>query len=250
MEKCAFCPRVAKLSAEHCWPVWISELLPTDEFTLRRTAQDGSVNEWTSPTLNLTTKVVCEPCNNEWMSQLEQDAKATLANMILHSGPISLLPSGIDLIAAYAFKGAVVANFMNSDRAPFHSEADRHRFARDRSVPAGFQVWISSFPKPRGAFKSYFHKTRPEARHNFHLDVFTFAAGFFVMQAVSFRWATRHYRRHWALRSVTQDSKFDDFSIPLWPSDGRPVLWPPRKHLAEADLKTFVTRWTNLRLSA
>jgi hypothetical protein len=248
MEKCAFCPTIATLTAEHCWGVWISELMPTDEFTIVRRNEDGTFKQWQAPELNVTTKVVCDRCNNEWMSDLEVEAKATLGNMMLYGSPISLLPIGIASIAAFAFKGAVIATLMHPNRGPFHSEADRHRFADDRTLPDGFQIWISSLPKQRGAFKSYWHETRPNARYNFQLDVFTFAAGFFALQATTFKWGTRHDRRHKPPLFLIQNPVFDDISVPLWPSDGSPLLWPPSKHLPEASFEDFVTRWARSKL--
>jgi hypothetical protein len=250
MKKCAFCPTVAALSAEHCWAVWISELMPVNIFNLTRRNQDGTFNQWQSNELNVKAKVVCKRCNNEWMSQLEQDAKDTLANMMLYGSPVSFLPLGIASIATYAFKGAVIGNFMHPSRAPFHSDAVRHKFAKDRSLPDAFQVWLFSLPRQRGTFKSYFHATRPDSRHQFQLDVFTFAAGFFGLQAVTFRWATRHYRRHREPLILAQNPVYDDLSVPLWPSDGHPVSWPPRKHLSETSLEEFITRWSRVRVSA
>jgi hypothetical protein len=247
MEKCAFCPTVATLTAEHCWGVWISELMPANVFTIVRRNLDGTSKQWQARELNVKIKVVCDRCNNGWMSDLEGEAKATAANMMLYGSPVSLLPIGIASLAAFAFKGAVIATFMHPNREPFHSVTDRHRFAEERALPAGFQVWISSLTQQRGAFKSYFHETLPESRYNFKLDVFTFAAGFFALQAVTFKWGTRHDRRHKVPLFLTQNPIFDDIAVPLWPNDGLPVVWPPRKHLPETSFEDFVTRWARLK---
>jgi len=247
MKKCAFCPTVATLTAEHCWAVWISELMPTDVFTIVRRNQDGTFKQWQTPDLNAKVKVVCGRCNNGWMSDLEGEAKATLGNMMLYGSPVSFLPIGIASIAAFAFKGAVIGTFMHPDRTLFYSDAIRHRFAKDRILPDGFQVWISSLSKQRGVFKSYWHETKPSSRYNFQLDVFTFAAGFFALQAVTFKWTTRHDRRHTPPLFLTQNPIFDDIATPLWPNNGLAISWPPRKQLPEASFEDFVTRWARLK---
>ena len=46
---------------------------------------------------------------------------------------------------------------------------------------------------------------------------------------------------------LTQDIAWDSVSIPLWPSDGTLVVWPPPKHLDDEHLKIFAERWGRLR---
>jgi hypothetical protein len=84
MQACAFCPRIAKMTGEHLLGDWISRLHAQGSaqtmYTIREFERDRSsgarvlTRSWRSRTVNLKAYVVCEPCNNRWMSEVENDA--------------------------------------------------------------------------------------------------------------------------------------------------------------------------------
>jgi hypothetical protein len=79
MKECAFCASTADMSLEHVIGDWISKCLPGDKILTR--TDNGKVSSWPASTINWTAKVVCEPCNNGWMSDLENDvAKPALSH--------------------------------------------------------------------------------------------------------------------------------------------------------------------------
>lgn len=77
MRACAFCGANARLSGEHIWSAWVGKLYgrPTPRrFTFRQMDRDGRVvRTWRSRDIDMTAKVVCEGCNNGWMSDLENN---------------------------------------------------------------------------------------------------------------------------------------------------------------------------------
>jgi len=116
VRKCAFCGGKAKLSGEHLWSAWIRNLFPDEEkFVFRRQFADAPIAKWwESKNLDPTAKVVCEPCNNEWMSELENDhAKPALTPMIVSASSQTLTPSKASSIASFMFKQAVICHFMD-----------------------------------------------------------------------------------------------------------------------------------------
>src|SRR5450631_2325848 len=82
---CAFCPSTANISGEHVWSNWMNELFPLGKVQFQRVTLDGTVlSEWQAPELNLKANVVCKPCNETWMSDIESHcAKPAMADLIL-----------------------------------------------------------------------------------------------------------------------------------------------------------------------
>ncbi len=146
MKNCAFCLRPAVMSGEHLWGAWIGRLYgePTSPYSFNTRLSDGHYKSWKSRSVDLKAHVVCEPCNNTWMSDVEAEASKTMGNIITDAAPVSLLPLGIKSIAAFLFKTAVVADHTRPNIRPFFPSV-RKRFAESLEIPAGVQMWIASF---------------------------------------------------------------------------------------------------------
>src|ERR1700760_4060155 len=104
MSPCLFCPKVATLTGEHIWSEWMSDLLPGERHLFRRQfAGDPNVRTWESNSVNVKAHVVCETCNNGWMSDLEsQHAKPAMQELILSDKPVNLTAERIRSIAIFA----------------------------------------------------------------------------------------------------------------------------------------------------
>lgn len=88
-KRCAFCGEIGKLSKEHIFSQWIQKsaakpkthtnhiISRPSAATVRHEWQRGRVNRPGDP-LEQTLKVVCEHCNNGWMSRLDQRIDDTL----------------------------------------------------------------------------------------------------------------------------------------------------------------------------
>src|ERR1035438_8110347 len=64
---CIFCPNTVN-SREHVWPMWIHERKDFGPLNFRR--GDGVVTVIPDP--KVTARLVCDICNNGWMSKLEE----------------------------------------------------------------------------------------------------------------------------------------------------------------------------------
>jgi hypothetical protein len=179
------------------------------------------------------------------MSDLDSQASMTIANMIRYGSAVSMLPPGIATVAAFTFKTAVVVDCITTDRPrPFFSHADRKRFAATLEIPRGVQVWLSTFHGPRvhGRFTCHYGQIRGGRFKKFEFYVFTYVAGFLVLQLTAFRWNSVAKRPSFNPRFI-QDTLWDVVSIPLWPPDGKPVTWPSSQYLTRDSVKVLADRW-------
>ncbi len=248
---CIFCQQSAKLSAEHLWPAWMTKIFVDQGSQIYNVMQRGPQAEftrrWTSRSINLTAKLVCEKCNNRWMSDLENSVKLVIDGMVRDITPKSLLPRDLASVATFTFKNAVVADHMRTMRKPFFSPSLRRRFAISLEMPGAIQMWLSAFSgvyRHSGIFRGYYyqHRSRPTDAFNFY--VFTFVAGRFAVQMVAKKWIKK--RSSWVpLPTFTQNSSWDSFSIPFWRT-GADFLWPPGQHLSYQIIESFSDRWSRL----
>jgi hypothetical protein len=186
------------------------------------------------------------------MSDLDGQAKATMENMIFYASPLSLLPRGIATITAFAFKTAVVADSVSPNRAPFFSHLERKRFAERLIVPQTVSVSLAAFVATNiqsginGRFTNHYAKIAGGRHKGFELYVFTFVAGFLVIQLTTCRWLSRIIKRPSHFPVLRQRAAWDKARIPIWPIN-RPIAeWPPPVYFESDSIQTIVNRWNNI----
>src|SRR5258708_12778933 len=137
--KCAYCANDASemRSGEHICSAWIGKLFGPQEYNWTRSSlRTGKVRRWKKKAADEKIRdVVCSDCNSGWMSELENEAKPALTNIIRDGFPQCLLPRGIMLLAAFAFNKAVVANHSNLNRDPFFTLPAPEKFPSPLQVP-------------------------------------------------------------------------------------------------------------------
>jgi hypothetical protein len=253
VRSCAFCPRDAD-SREHNWSAWIGDLFNSPGYNFHRfDIKNRNLKTWRTLKLDEKSKVVCQNCNNGWMSDLEARAKTAFSEMIRDGSGICLLSRGIALLAAFAFKCAVISDLSDPRGSPFFSAFERYRFRESLQIPSGVKMWISTFHDPRGrrgVFTSYSTHPNDETFRDLKFNVFTFVAGHLAFQVHSTKWAALHQQgralprleleNHWNARATTE----------FWPNDyGFPITWPPPIQITTNLLQQFIYRWSgNLRI--
>lgn len=148
-------------------------------------AQRGSrIFRFDTYELDWKARVVCESCNNTWMSVIEGRAKSAMRNFILgKAGPIS--QSCADSIALFAFKTAIIFDHFRRDREPFFSRSVRHAFRESFAIPASVRMFMAGFlPGGKGHVHTFYHEGALSATDHFTLYVCTYAVGHFVFQVV------------------------------------------------------------------
>jgi hypothetical protein len=247
MALCAFCQRPAKMSGEHIWGAWIGQLLKGREFSFRRVGKGGEIlSEWEGDKLNSIAKVVCEPCNNQWMSAIDAEAKRTLSGVLL-GRPVSFLPEGLNALAKLAFKMAVVCDHSTERPKPFFQPAVREKFKTSGIIPPGVQMWVGAFiedGKRNGKFNGYYITLRNGKFRGFQYFIFTYGISPLVVQLAACRWSKPSPRKL-AFPALRQHQVWNNTSVEFWPPTGR-LEWPPKKSLDLSGMDVFISRWTTL----
>ena len=147
MRQCAFCAaQSVKLSAEHVWGDWMSDLFITEgeQALFQEHRFEGKLRQWDSKRMDLTTKVVCKKCNETWMSDIEARIKTSFSQIIRFGHSVSILQRGVSLLAGFEFEKAVIADHLHLKGDPFFKFADRDRFRESLAIPAGVQIWLAA----------------------------------------------------------------------------------------------------------
>jgi hypothetical protein len=239
--ECAFCPSAAKLSAEHIWSEWISAIQPGKKVFRRYDAEGQLVRSWVAEALDWTAKVVCEKCNNTWMSEIENvHAKPALADLITGKSAVPIDSKRARSIAFFCFKTTLVIDQISPSEPPFFRKAERYAFRTDLTIPAIVNIWMANFiPAGKGRVNSGYFKTSTSPADMIRSFVCTFAAGHFVFQLV----AMRSTRRFLPLPG------FEHLAVDFYPRF-ESLVWPPPYGLANvAAFESFSSRWRSINFA-
>lgn len=122
----------------------MNQLFPISSVTFRQMRMDGStIKQWPAPELNMKTKVVCDACNNGWMSRLENDyAKPAMKDLIQGNRLQAIGKKRAYGLSLFAFKTAVIANRSLPEAEFFFDSVDRYTFRRSLSIPPDISMWL------------------------------------------------------------------------------------------------------------
>jgi hypothetical protein len=253
---CAFCSTTANITGEHLFSDWINRILgPRNRkqnkiFLVTEFGLDGKpLRAYPAAKLNLKVPVVCDKCNNGWMSDIEDKrAKPAMADLILSNEAKLLTPEQVESISVFAFKCVAVGDYSLETGVRTEtiiSQSIRDEFKKSRSLPHGFQLWLAAFKNEgHGIFQGIYHVPVAESDRRFEFYALTFGSGFFLCQAIFGRSLSSFPR---PFPGVTQGSAWDKFSIPVWPPSGTHVLWPPKKSLSVRNgREVFPHRWNRI----
>lgn len=231
--RCVFCGRTGKLTREHVWPDWLSRFLIQEGAADWVVATSGAAEIQRAPMFSRTVKRVCGPCNRGWMHRLEDDVQPFLKWLIL-GRDCTLDQQTQRLLAFWAIKSAMVAQFMHEDRPipPAHYHA-LYEGREDRSPPAPIIVWLGSYV---GRRHPVFWGLRS---HTVEIDA---PAGVFSGdQAYTATMSVGHFVVQVFGHSVGGGVRLDRFgwrrdaTWPIWPSGGE-FNWPPSHALRDDTL--------------
>jgi hypothetical protein len=150
--KCIFCNGASgtRLSKEHIFPDWLRQLFPrspADSHTHGRTSWVG-LEPFTVRTKkqgqagSRRVKVVCQKCNNEWLSALEKRTQPLLM-MLIEGTPFALDADSQRLLATWAAKTIMAAEFIHPEKVAVPAE-DRASLMRNLAPPErGWWIWMA-----------------------------------------------------------------------------------------------------------
>ena len=220
----------------------MNSLFPPGEITFQKVTLDGSVlNRWKAPELNLKANVVCEPCNNGWMSDIEaQYAAPAMSDLILGKRVGEITAKRVRGIALFAFKTAVVTNHMLPESEEFFETAQRYAFRESHRIPPNVVMWFFGCEANiAGALRN--HNVRFSGKHDaaLALNVCTFSIGQFGFQVVSAKTNTAP--------EVQSLPTPPGLTIFFHPALSDRVSWPRTVVLGWEGFDDFHARWRSVR---
>ena len=254
MNVCAFCgPTEADITKEHVWPVWVSEALKQvmvgDTVYHQRFDNDVVVKEWTAGQINLQVKVVCRPCNRDWLGDFEGAVvKPLLVNSISRGTSAAFTRIEQSTIAAWACKMAMVYEFASTGKPAFFTAQDRRAFRETTKALPELEIRLASYAFKERRF-GHCYSAMHEMTENFgdrrtlQLFLTTMVAGHLTMQFIAVRDKATATLLPASAVEVEYSQGAMDSLAQVWPIRRASVVWPPRKTLDEHELLDLSTMW-------
>ena len=210
--------------------------------TFHNMERDGTVvKEWGAPNLNMKTKVVCELCNNRWMSSMERDAAEPAMTDLILGNPIGELSRkrarGLSL---FAFKTAVIANRSLPASEFFFTQSERYAFRKSLTIPRDVTMFLVGMENVKGGGIGSFNVLYPKgSRPKLSLNICSFWVGQLGFQVVSAR----------ALMAQKFESlpATSDLTVRFYPDLEPQIRWPRKRVLSAQAFHDFSNRWNAIR---
>jgi hypothetical protein len=187
--------------------------------------------------LALDASVVCRPCNNDWMSQIDKLTKPVLAPILkTNADPRTLSPVDCATLASWMTVKSVVldsyAYRYHGQRAVFFTPA-QCAYVKTRNVPpSNVTIWLGRMTK-RGPTSGNLRATlytRFAAQHLANLTAFvcTLKINEVWIQLIARRTKLRGFRVPKGIQFTTQPTSgtWDDLVVEIWPNIPDAVDWP------------------------
>jgi hypothetical protein len=152
---CIFCGGTG-MSKEHIWARWMTPYLPKDapnysllDVVVYPTHETRKEREENRSAYSGTVKLVCEPCNNGWMSVLQADAKPILLPLMTgERKPLSRKDQSV--LSAWIAMFVMVAEFQQPAKAAI-TQAVREHFKKTRLAPDNWAIWLGVYERKKWA---------------------------------------------------------------------------------------------------
>jgi len=234
---CVFCGNPAG-SREHIWPKWLLARKDFGPFRLKRAGSPDVVLN-----TELTTKSVCQACNNGWMSKLEAEVKPIL-EPIFEGHTVSLTIQQQHLIAIWMTKTAFMwdsTKGRDTDNA-FYQTGDGIALAQ-RIMPPFTGVWLGHIGEEYRSADGHDITLNEPTKRVGGGSVLTVVNEQFVAQIVSLRPDEKPPERA-VIQLPHASGNWDDTLVRVWPIDHpNPVTWPPAATLTVLGYLKLRDRW-------
>jgi len=194
-----------------------------------------------------TIKTVCHPCNNTWMSKLEQKNIPVLGDTLVNK------PTVIDtgrqrLLVEWAVKTAMVLDSIKDRHGyeKFYTRDECVAICSSRRIPAETRIWIGALNESHlGAFGTDLAIMGNGIRIGTGMAT-TIVIGYFAVQVV-----TAHFGPQVTNKVVSVEPKPGNWSnmlIQLWPKAHKhqEMSWPPKVAFTNggpASIALLMNRW-------
>jgi hypothetical protein len=225
----------------------MNDLFPMmEQVAFEKVERDRTVSRrWKSSELDMTANVVCKPCNETWMSKIEdQHAKPSMSDLILGK-PIREITAGqASSISLFAFKTSVVCNHMHPEDEEFFSISDRYAFKKSLVIPERAGMWFYGVEPGlvAGGVRSMNVYFPDKQAPHLTLNVCSFYIGQFGFQVVSIK--NNPTSRATALESLPVPP---NLSFLFHPSISSGISWPRNVVLRGDKFDDFHNIWNAVR---
>jgi hypothetical protein len=241
---CIFCGGAsgATISKEHIFPDWLRELFPrsphhththgiTSWVGLRAGSPITTRRQRQGQVTGRRVRIVCKKCNNEWLSDLEGRTKPLILDL-LRGGHDGLSPEEQNLLATWAAKTCMTAEFLDRSKIAI-PQGDRTHLMRTISPPkTGWWIWIAGnagleWIAGISHFSAHFSEIppiAPEATGIPNVQSTTLGLGCLLFHIVSTTFPD--------LSFALDDPAISDLR-PIWPASGAALPWPPDRFLTD-----------------
>jgi hypothetical protein len=242
MKECAFCEHTGKLSAEHIASDWMRDLFPGRRTAWFISGEARERRDFKTDSMDWKARVVCENCNNTWMSDIEKKhAKPALTPLITGEMDIPVDLSRAHSIALFAFKTAVVLDHSQRNRVPFFSKRQRYAFRLHHTIPNIVNMCFCGIKDHRGGgqFKTTYLKGEAPASYPSLMYACTCAIGCFVFQVLAVKQIGN--------ARFSPLGGFENIGVPFFPAVPQGYIWPPPFALdGVPQFELFANRWRNV----
>jgi hypothetical protein len=219
------------MTGEHVWPDWLARFVIEEvRAPWVKVGGKGIERIWGAPMFHHKVKRVCEPCNNEWLDQIDKEVRPILRWLII-GRDCSLDAESQRKLAFWATLRMFMAQFVHGQ---WSIPRGHYRWVREyNTLPSAIGVWLASYGGRRHPVFASHHtlaiaggpSPEPTGNNGYFC---TFSVGRFVAQVFG------HYlpNSHMDLR---RPSVHQGFVQRIWP-DPVPFNWPPPKRLTDRQL--------------
>ena len=147
----------------------------------------GKVSAFPNKDLEHTVRMPCEPCNNGWMSELENEVKPFVTDMAFRGQKTLLDETRQRSLVRWAVKTAMVNEFTGAAaEQKYLTEVERLSFRDNYAIPANLWIWLARYDGvlPLHSLQIRAPKTADKRPTLYSL---TFGSNFFVMQVFACR---------------------------------------------------------------
>jgi hypothetical protein len=253
MKRCIFCGVAAKMSAEHVWGDW------TKDYVARTSNKHNHANVFVprpgkpEPTavriragdpLDSKVYVVCLPCNNGWLSAIQNQSKDLLIPLF-DGRTCDLSPEDQSILATWMAMATMTGEYLSSDRSRIAVPQSHRTWLMDyKRPPAGWVIWAGHYERlnwPAQWVKAGFpivdadelpeEMSDDEKRPTMQTTAFT--VGKLFVFAMSSEFAEIPAGWDWRTAPLARTKL-----VKIWPTTGQAVGWPPPT-MSDADADAF-----------
>jgi len=155
-QKCIFCGSLGPLTQEHIWGDWLKAYVRatinkhhfrSTRINPRGTPDTSNIALRAGSPLRSKVRVVCQKCNNGWLSVIQKNAKTHLIPLI--DGRATVLGKDAQQkIAAWCAMATMTAEFMKRDpetiAVPQH---EREWLWKNGTAPPNWRIWIGRYQR-------------------------------------------------------------------------------------------------------